>query len=124
MILYVSKPRPVKIESGHDQRLKPVMGFELGAFHPDDRRASERIGNDFGAASPTQLCETFPTSSSIVMTLPSGRGVVSVMAASFLLSWLRLATSSSARFGAASPTQLCETFPTSSLSLIGSRKYL
>src|SRR5262245_29828370 len=33
---------------------------------------------------------------------------------SFLLSWLRLATSSSARFGAASPTQLCETFCTSS----------
>src|SRR5262249_48670170 len=33
---------------------------------------------------------------------------------SFLLSWLRLATSSSARFGAASPTRLCETFPTSS----------
>src|SRR5262245_36611278 len=33
---------------------------------------------------------------------------------SFLLSWLCLATSSSARFGAASPTQLCETFCTSS----------
>jgi hypothetical protein len=31
-----------------------------------------------------------------------------------LLAWLRLATSSSARFGAASPTQLCETFRTSS----------
>ena len=28
----------------------------------------------------------------------------------FSLSWLRLATTSSARFGAASPTQLCETF--------------
>src|SRR5262249_40863968 len=34
---------------------------------------------------------------------------------SFLLTWLRLATSSSARFGAASPTQLCERFRTSSL---------
>jgi hypothetical protein len=32
----------------------------------------------------------------------------------FSLSWLRSATSSSARFGAASPPQLCETFPTSS----------
>jgi len=31
-----------------------------------------------------------------------------------LLAWLRLATSSSARFGAASPTQLCERFRTSS----------
>src|SRR4029453_3295071 len=34
----------------------------------------------------------------------------------FLLSWLRLATSSSARFGAASPTQLCEKNRTSSFS--------
>src|SRR6516164_8186805 len=33
---------------------------------------------------------------------------------SLLLAWLRLATSSSARFGAASPTQLCERFCTSS----------
>src|SRR5215471_19319897 len=33
---------------------------------------------------------------------------------SLSLSWLRLATSSSARFGAASPTQLCERFRTSS----------
>src|SRR5262245_29062466 len=33
---------------------------------------------------------------------------------SLSLSWLRLATSSSARFGAASPTQLCERFTTSS----------
>src|SRR5437868_3516641 len=33
---------------------------------------------------------------------------------SLSLSWLRLATSSSARFGAASPTQLCERFNTSS----------
>src|SRR5690242_13188124 len=33
---------------------------------------------------------------------------------SFLLTWLRLATSSSARFGAASPTQLCERNRTSS----------
>jgi hypothetical protein len=33
------------------------------------------------------------------------------------LSWLRLATSSSARFGAASPTQLCERFTTSSFLL-------
>src|SRR5215471_3189925 len=33
---------------------------------------------------------------------------------SLLLAWLRLATSSSARFGAASPTQLCERFRTSS----------
>ena len=48
------------------------------------------------------------------MTLPRGLGVVSVMAAPFLLSWLRLATTSSARFGAASPTQLCERFCTSS----------
>ena len=32
-----------------------------------------------------------------------------------MLAWLRLATSSSARFGAASPTQLCERFCTSSL---------
>ena len=32
-----------------------------------------------------------------------------------MLAWLRLATSSSARFGAASPTQLCERFRTSSL---------
>jgi hypothetical protein len=31
-----------------------------------------------------------------------------------LLAWLRLATSKSARFGPASPTQLCETFRTSS----------
>ena len=31
-----------------------------------------------------------------------------------MLAWLRLATSSSARFGAASPTQLCERFCTSS----------
>ena len=31
-----------------------------------------------------------------------------------MLSWLRLATSSSARFGAASPTYLCEKFCTSS----------
>ena len=53
-------------------------------------------------------------SSSIVTTLPKGLGVVSIMAAPFLLSWLPLATSSSARFGAASPTQLCETFRTSS----------
>src|SRR6516225_4240988 len=49
------------------------------------------------------------------MTLPNGLGVFSVMAASFCLSWLRLATSSSARFGAASPTQLCERFTTSSV---------
>jgi hypothetical protein len=48
------------------------------------------------------------------MTLPNGLGVVSVMAAPFSLSWLRLATSSSARFGAAGPTQLCERFCTSS----------
>src|SRR5215471_3792630 len=34
---------------------------------------------------------------------------------SLLLAWLRLATSSSARFGAASPTQLCERFRTSSI---------
>ena len=34
---------------------------------------------------------------------------------SFLLSWLRLATSSSARFGAASPTYLCERLRTSSI---------
>jgi hypothetical protein len=53
-------------------------------------------------------------SSSIVMTLPRGRGVVSLMAAPFLLSWLRLATKSSVRFGAASLTQLCERFCTSS----------
>jgi hypothetical protein len=53
-------------------------------------------------------------SSSIEMTLPSGLGVFSVMAASFCLSWLRLSTSSSARFGAASPTQLCERLTTSS----------
>jgi hypothetical protein len=31
-----------------------------------------------------------------------------------LLAWLRLTTSKSARFGAVSPTQLCETFSTSS----------
>jgi hypothetical protein len=37
----------------------------------------------------------------IVMTLPRGLSVVAVMA--FLLSWMRLVTSSSARFGAASP---------------------
>src|SRR5262245_24340221 len=37
---------------------------------------------------------------------------------SFLLSWLCLATSSSARFGAASPTQLCETFCTSSMLIL------
>jgi hypothetical protein len=36
---------------------------------------------------------------------------------SFSLSWLRLATSSSARFAAASPPQLCETFPTSSTNI-------
>jgi CBS-domain-containing membrane protein len=36
---------------------------------------------------------------------------------SFLLSWLRLATTSSARFGAASPTYLCERFCTSSEEL-------
>ena len=48
------------------------------------------------------------------MTLPNGLGVVSVMAALLLLTWLRLATSSSAKFGAASPTYLCEEFRTSS----------
>ena len=37
-----------------------------------------------------------------------------------MLAWLRLATSKSARFGAASPTQLCETFCTSSLTAAGS----
>jgi hypothetical protein len=31
------------------------------------------------------------------------------------VAWLRLATSKSARFGAVSPTQLCETFCTSSV---------
>jgi hypothetical protein len=36
---------------------------------------------------------------------------------SFLLTWLRLATSSSARFGAASPSQLCERNRTSSSRL-------
>jgi hypothetical protein len=45
------------------------------------------------------------------MTLPRGLGVISIMAAPFLLSWLRLATSTPARFGAASPTQLCENVP-------------
>src|SRR5262245_40204569 len=53
-------------------------------------------------------------SSSIVMTLFSGLGVGSVMAAPSRLTWLRLATSKSARFGAASPTYLCERFCTSS----------
>jgi hypothetical protein len=43
-------------------------------------------------------------SSSIEMTLPSGPSVFSSHGGSFLLSWLRLATSISARFGAASPT--------------------
>jgi len=38
------------------------------------------------------------------MTLFSGLGVSSDMAAPSWLAWLRLATSSSARFGAASPT--------------------
>src|SRR5690349_9370881 len=52
------------------------------------------------------------------MTAPSGLGVVSVMAAPFSLSWLRLATSSSARFGAASPTYLCERFPTLSPAIL------
>jgi hypothetical protein len=46
----------------------------------------------------------------------SGLGVVSVMAAPSRLTWLRLATSKSARFGAASPTHLCERFCTSSRS--------
>jgi hypothetical protein len=40
----------------------------------------------------------------MVMTLFSGLGVVSVMAAPSRLTWFRLATSKSARFGAASPT--------------------
>jgi hypothetical protein len=35
-----------------------------------------------------------------------------IISGAFSLSWLRLATASSGRFGAASPTQLCETFPT------------
>src|SRR5438067_1819075 len=48
------------------------------------------------------------------MTLFSGLGVGSVMAAPSRLTWLRLATSKSARFGAASPTYLCERFCTSS----------
>jgi hypothetical protein len=42
-------------------------------------------------------------SSSIVMTLPNGLGVVSVMAALLSLTWFRLATSSSARFGGRQP---------------------
>ena len=37
------------------------------------------------------------------MTLPNGLGVVSVMAALLSLTWLRLATSSSARFGGRQP---------------------
>src|SRR5262249_60427091 len=41
---------------------------------------------------------------------------------SLSLSWLRLATSSSARFGAASPTQLCERFTTSSSCSLVSRR--
>jgi hypothetical protein len=39
---------------------------------------------------------------------PFGLGVVSAMAPPFLLSWLRLTPTRSARFGAGSPTQLCE----------------
>ena len=46
--------------------------------------------------------------------MPSGLGLVSVMAAPFLLSWLRL-TPVQPNSGAASPTQLFEPFPTSSL---------
>ena len=42
-------------------------------------------------------------SSSIVMTLPNGLGVVSVMAALLSLTWLRLATSSSAKFEGRQP---------------------
>ena len=49
------------------------------------------------------------SSSSIVMILFSGLGVVSVMRLLLLLAWLRLATSKSARFGSVSPTQLYET---------------
>jgi hypothetical protein len=48
-----------------------------------------------------------------VMTLFSELGVVSVLAAPSRLTRLRLATSKSARFGAASPTYLCERFCTS-----------
>src|SRR5262245_8675978 len=43
---------------------------------------------------------------------------------SLSLSWLLLATSSSARFGAASPTQLCERFTTSSRDAARPRAYL
>jgi hypothetical protein len=53
---------------------------------------------------------------SIVMTLFSGLGAGSVMAAPSRLTWLRLATSRSAGFGAASPTYFCERFCTSSLT--------
>ena len=49
------------------------------------------------------------------MTLPSGIGVFSVMAASFSLVLVALTTFSSVRFGPTSPTQLCERFTTSSL---------
>jgi hypothetical protein len=42
-------------------------------------------------------------SSSIVMTLPNGLGVVSVMATLLSLTWLRFATSSSARFKGRQP---------------------
>jgi hypothetical protein len=44
----------------------------------------------------------------------NGLSVSSVMAASSRLAWLRLATSSSARFGSRRPNNLCERFPTSS----------
>src|SRR5215813_6323487 len=43
---------------------------------------------------------------------------------SLLLAWLRLATSSSARFGAASPTQLCERFCTSSAVNMGLQRIM
>ena len=45
------------------------------------------------------------------MTLPNELGVVSVMAASFLLAWLRLATSSSARFGGRQPYPIVRNIP-------------
>jgi len=101
-----------------------------GQNNPKGGAAKTDLG--FCEMKPISIASTLPRttrsrwllirSSSIVMTLPNGVGVVSLMAAPFSLSWLRLATSSSARFGAASPTQFCERFCTLSLPFSLMRK--